>query len=377
MQDYAIWIHIVLGISLALAGCCAFAFFGETIRKAVAAFLAIFTGLMEDVRANCARWTAAVRGWLREQMADENGRKQDGPVYFIIGAVVYSILTIVFMLCDWGMIILTAEGMGLDTARFQLPLDTACLTATTLVTSALFWGSVFFDALGVTHIAPWHKPFSLVGRRVIMGVSLAFLVLAVAIGGVMAFWRGDMLTGLVPEAAAGTTETGMESGGLDLGPVGADPVAITSGPEAAEARFGPDALRRQAQMVKFSLVGLAVLSAGSTAFSMVGVMKLAKFVILATIGLASLPLLVFQGLTWLLTRAFNYIFNFIHWLIDVPITIGSRILGAFGVQTGDAAAHDAGVFNQAPAPGADNGTPPASEPSADAQETGFNPFSRR
>ena len=376
MKEYTTWIHIILGILLAASACCALALFGDSIRRAVASFSAIFTGPLAAVQANCARWVAAVRGWLAGQVADENDRKEDGPVYFIIGAVVYSILTLVFMFCDWGMIILTAEGMGLDTARFELPMDTSSLTATTLVTAALFWGSVFFDALGVTRIAPWHKAFSPAGRRVIIAVSLAFLILAVAIAGVMAYWRGDMLAGLVPEAEAGTTESGIEAGGLDLGTAASGFSAVTAGPETTEAQFSPDALRRQEQMVKFSLVGLAVLSGGSTAFSMVGVMKLAKFVILAAIGITSLPLLFVQGLTWLLVTVLNFFLNAIYFVIEVPMNIGTAILRAFGVKPVDPGAtapisgDPAGAVGNAAAP-------PMDEAPAGAEEAGFNPFARR
>jgi hypothetical protein len=376
MNDYAIWVHIVLGISLAIAACCGFALFGDQIRRTVAAFGAIFTEPLAAVQSNCARWIAAVRDWLRSQLADESARKEDGPLYFIIGAVVYSILTLVFMLCDWGMIVLTAEGMGLDTSRFELPIDNACLTATTLVTAALFWGSVLFDALGVTHIAPWYKSFSPIGRRFILLVSMAFITLAVTLGSVMAYWRGDMLTAMVPEAAAGTMETGMEAGGLDLVSAAPDALSSNADPEMPETQFSADELRRQEQMVKFSLVGLAVLSGGSTAFSMVGVMKLAKFIILAAIGIASLPLLLFQGVTWLLVTVFNLILNFVHWGIDLLIAMGTRVLGVFGVQAGEAQP-DARISGQETAPDVSADTPSANDPSAGSEEAGFNPFARR
>jgi hypothetical protein len=105
-------------------------------------------------------------------------------------------------------------------------------------------------------------------------------------------------------------------------------------------------------------------------------MKLAKFIILAAIGIASLPLLLFQGVTWLLVTVFNLILNFVHWGIDLLIAMGTRVLGVFGVQAGEAQP-DARISGQETAPDVSADTPSANDPSAGSEEAGFNPFARR
>ena len=159
MTDMSIWIHIGATVLLAAGVCCFVAAFADPIRMVFSSLFTVFYRPLSVVSQRTSTYVQGVKTWISGQLADEAEQEGDGPVYYIIGSIIYSILTALFILCDLGMVVLTAEAMGMEKASFALPIDTSTLTASTLVTTSLFWGAIFFDLIGVTHWRPGANVF--------------------------------------------------------------------------------------------------------------------------------------------------------------------------------------------------------------------------
>ncbi len=363
--------------ALAAAGCCLIALCAQALRAVVVSLFSIFYQPFLSMNRACTDWMRRFVAWLRTQVADESARPGDGPAYYFIGAILYTILSTIFVLCDFGMVALTAEAMGMDRAGFKLPVDTSTLTALALVTSALFWGSIILDLTGVTHIGPWRKISSTGGRRFLMALSVVMIILAVGLLVGMAYWRGDILAQLftseahaaTPEQfipAAGTVEPGMEIG-----------------TESVEAEViedeGPVVNDVSRRVLIATLMGIAALTTISTVFSGWGVVALIKFILLLAACLTVLPLLGVGAFgSWLCTSLLNGIAAFVQAVIDLLVQLGNRILGLFGYKPAavEPATAPAGPESVAQAQGDGGAQGQAAGPESQ-EDTGFNPFQRR
>ena len=306
-------------------------------------------------------------------MKDESERQGDGPVYYIIGSVLYSLLTVLFVLCDLGMIILTLEAMGMDEATVVLPLDSSTLTAATLVTTALFWGMILFDLLGVTRLAPWRKNLSPFCRRLFIGVAVTAFLTSIFIGGSMALWRGGSLMEMIPAAQASiaevdinnlpgldiSAENGMVLGSSEIAPVADELVADTS----------------YDWIILSTMVGIAGLSLASTGFSCVGMVILIKFLLLLFVSLASALLLPVTFVSWLTSAIINLLATCVTVILDFFIAIGNRFLGLFRRQ--QPVAVSAGAASLADSVSPDSSDSAAAVNDVADDDPGFNPFSRR
>lgn len=375
MTNNAFWINFAGGLFIGLSICCLLAFLSAELRQVVMSFFNIFHAPLDAIRQKTSGWLVQVRRWLLAQIEDESERKGDGPVYYLIGSVLYSLLTILFVLCDFGMIILTLEAMGMDEAVVVLPLDSSTLTAATLVTTALFWGMILFDLLGVTRLAPWRKNLSPFCRRLFIAIAVIAFTSTIFIGASMALWRGRSLMEMVPEAQASMTEDVTSSlpgldisseNGMVLGNV--DKVAPDADVPAPDTSYD--------WIILSTMMGIAGLSLASTGFSCVGMVVLIKFLLLLIIGLASTFLLPVSFVTWLISFILNLIVSFVMLVLDFFIAIGTRFMGLFGWQqpaaetAGGVSPEDVPVPHESPSPAYVGNDAPDDDP-------GFNPFSRR
>jgi len=379
MSEYAFWVHTGLVIISALSACCFIAAFAEPIRTMLSSFFLVFLRPFSIIQERTLSYITSIKTWVMQQIKDESERKGDGPLYYIIGSVLYSILTSFFILCDYGMIVLTAEAMGLDKASVQLPLDTSTLTAATLVTTSLFWGAIFFDLLGVTRLAPWRKSLSITARRIFMGISVFFFTVSVFVGVSMAYWRGHMIMNFVPEAEASLADTAFsDQGGLTLPESNDIDISATRAENMTDADLQPIETKTN-WIVYASLMGISGLSISSTAFSMVGLVTMAKFVILLAIGVCSLPLLPVTFLSWLIYMLLNLIFNVVERILDFFVNIGISILRRFGWQPNESSNTEASPTgtnsDDRPDTSDDNNSQP--ETDSNTVDPGFNPFSMR
>lgn len=379
MSEYAFWVHTGLVILSVLSACCIIAAFADPIRTMLSSFFLVFLRPFSIIQERTLTYLRSVKTWMLQQIKDESEREGDGPLYYIIGSVLYSILTAFFILCDYGMIVLTAEGMGLDKASVQLPIDTATLTAATLVTTSLFWGAIFFDLLGVTRLAPWRKSLSITARRIFMGISVFFFASSIFVGISMAYWRGHMILKFVPEAEASLTDTAiLDEGGLNLSEGNGVDISAIPAENMTDADLQPIETNTN-WIVYASLMGISGLSIASTAFSMVGLVIMAKFVILLAIGICALPLLSVTFFAWLISTLLNLIFNAVERVLDFFVNIGSSILRRFGRQPNDSSnvqSFPTETNNTGRPDDADNKTTQP-ETGLNTVDPGFNPFSRR
>lgn len=328
MEQLVPWIDRALAAIAVAAILVGLALLADPIRRVVTAIFALVHTPMVRVYTVTMEAARTVWGWIGRQLADECEQPGDGPLYFIIGSVIYALLTVLFILCDFGMIVLTAEAMGFEVSQIELPLDTATLTAMTLVTSALFWGAVLFDLMGVTRLAPWRRSLGIAQRRIVMGVSVFFLLMAVAVGTAMAYWRG-VAAFAVPEAMEPITldgafqnGVGLTTGAEDTSP-GISPVTVPTMPASIDSGLPKPEVAIACQM------GIAALSISASAFSAVGVVILAKFLALLCLSVASLMILPAAFLSWLCAVVVHLARVLVETLVDLLLAPGQRLLDFF------------------------------------------------
>lgn len=213
-----LWINIALFSLLGAGISCILAFSSEQVRVVFSSFFNIFDRPFSTIHQRTSQYIQTMKRWAVKELQEEVNEKRSSSLYSFIGATFYSILTFIFLLCDWGMIVLTLQAWGMDAPKLRLPFSTSTLTAATLVTTSLFWGALFFDLLGVTHLAPWRRALSESFRKLFIWISISCLALSVFTGATMACWRGISLTQIVPEAQASQADSSyVEKGGMELG----------------------------------------------------------------------------------------------------------------------------------------------------------------
>ena len=192
----------------------------------------------------------------------------------------------------------------------------------------------------------------------------------------MAYWRGYMTIEFVPEAEAAASDVGVfTQGGLNIagdGPV--VPELVNSAGPVEEALLSMDTSTNW--VVYASLMGISGLSLSATAFSVVGLVMLFKFIIVLMIGLCTLPLLPVTFVTWFASVVLDGIFNVVQRLIDFLVNVGSTILSYFGLRPeAERQAETMVPEDDGDTPGGENLN--GSEEFATEPDPGFNPFSTR
>jgi len=323
--NVGLWVNIGLGLICATVICSILAVGAQPLRETMTSFFAIFHQPFLQTHQTVVSWLKSLKMWFTNQFADESATKGEGPVYFIIGSLLYTILTVVFLLCDFGMLVLTAEAIGMDTKSFQLPIDTSTLTAATLVTAGLFWGSIVLDLVGVTRIGPWKKALSPLQHRILMWISAFFIFISIILVATMAYYRAESLwQAMAPEAHAATEGVESSIGGIEIGvnqkPSFSSSPAIVNQPQSYSSRF----------LLLGILMGIAILSGASTVFSAVGAVILFKFIFLLIIAVTTLPLLPVAFVTWFCSSVIYLISLCISMLVNLMIHYGNCFLGLFG-----------------------------------------------
>lgn len=375
MTGSAIWLHVALAAVSVLSLCCIMALLAQELRTVFRAFFGIFYGPISQIRERLARYLQSAQKWLLAQIADESDRAGDGPLYFIIGSVLYTLLTVLFILCDFGMVVVTLQAMGMEDVKVELPMDTSTLTGATLVTTALFWGAILFDLLGVTRLAPWRKNLSEFNRRLFIGIAVFFVSVTVFIGGAMAYWRGWSLLDVPSAHAAPAFMAENHKAGLSFGETaGGAAWQGIGGVVADDDFFPPDDSHRW--VVLATLTGISGVSLASTAFSMVGLGIMVKFAILLVITLGTTCLLPVSFCSWLATALLNGINFAIESVLDFFVAVGNGVLGLF---RGRSRSNPEPVPSPPPASPQAEEVPAAfrSEAQSVSTDPGFNPFDER
>jgi len=384
---------------LALVGvCCLSAFLAVHLRAIMASCFQLVFSPLTIIRRRTGEYIQGLRSWLAKEFANERDTPEESSTYFVIGAFISTIFTVIFCLCDLGLTILTFEGLGLDAAKFELPIDTSTLAAGALIVTALFWGGVLSDSLGVTSLMPWRKKLSPRGLKILTWFSISMCALAVGIGLGLAYWRGEMIVDQLNGSFVGTAEASTEGfvpasefPSPQDGLAGEDPENPEPGISMAEDESAGDDLNaegssRSAWVAIFAPMGIAALCIISTAFSMVGATMFLKYLIVAlTAFCLGLFLLPCTFAAWLVAHIAEILFMVVTAVLDAVIHVGNRVLGIFGwMPENPGATEVAAVGPGAEAPPPENGPAPAGPeengemhyqaPADNAEDRNYNPF---
>ncbi|OPX19285.1 MAG: hypothetical protein BZ151_10040, partial [Desulfobacca sp. 4484_104] len=316
-------------------------------------------------------------------------RPGDGPIYYIIGSIVSVLFSALFVLCDGSLVNLSLEGMGVDQSKVTLPLDATTLSAGAVLFSALFWGMVFFDLIGATHLFPFRKKLSVFWRRLFIGVSVLMAGLGLTIVVALGWWRAHSLL-TVPEVQAAMVDTGTVGGGSGLEVAGENGVDLgeieTGGCPAVlpdDRDLSPSPL--EARVIHLVLEGIPFLSYISSAFCCVGALVFVKFFILLVVVMVSTVLLwPLFCVSSLLTLVINGIAVFVTAALDWLIGFGEMLLGLFNWQPPSAEAASGSVVESEPANEPVDAAVEVTSAGGNGQgsdslddDPGFNPFARR
>lgn len=137
----------------------------------------------------------------------QEGRFQTGEArpwngWYIIGPLVYFVLTVVFVLSDLTVAVLIFEAMGLTLgigSRVTIPIPLDAALGTLFVALALFWGIMLFDLLRLTPFAYIWSGLADAQRRRFLAWVVVCLGVTVAAGMMMGVWSQAQLRGGMPD----------------------------------------------------------------------------------------------------------------------------------------------------------------------------------
>ena len=320
-------IWIIIGVVSGILFCLLLALLRNEFKNALTDFFMIFSQPLKQIYEWLMDLFGKIKAWIKEQVNNECIADGQSPIYYIIGSFLMAILTIIFCLCDWGIISLTFSAMGLeDGASMNLPVDTTTLVAATLICAALFWGIILFDIAGITHLGPWRKADPTI-RKYLFISSIFFIFLAVILVVTGGWWRGESLNQiLIAEAQAGhaasfALDPSVQLGGYNLGGTIESFAANTS-----QSIIAPS----NGWIIKLNFMGIALLSICTSAVSMVGLAIACKFFLLASLILACIPILIFSFFSWTLSNALNLFQKFSVSFLNILIGFGDLILKLIG-----------------------------------------------
>ncbi len=334
MTTSELWKDAAYALLLVLS-ICLLAVFKKEWSQLIEAFFNLFRIPLELMHSKASDWLGQVKSWLLIQTADEMECSGDGPIYFIIGSVFYTVFTVIFCLCDFSMLLLTLEAMGVDNVTVSLPLDASTLTAATLLAAASFWGMILLDILGITRLAPWRRQLTPFWSRMFVSLAVLLISTSVIIGASMGVWRGGSLmetmskdgVAALVERDAGIPPIGMGVAtsnelytGNDDGNIYGDRLPVPDGSGD--------------WIIMLTMVGVAVLSLMSTVFSATGMVKLIKFLVLLLVCLISMIVLVFASFAWLSSLLIALVADFISAALNLLFSLGKLCLSIFGFQPG-------------------------------------------
>ena len=385
MDDSRFWIHFGIWLVSGLGLCCLMARVSRQLRLAVSSLFAVFYAPLNNTQQRASDFLRDFYAWLSGQLGQEAVNNGDSPVYFIIGSFFYTTLTVLFVLCDFGLIVLTFQAMGMDAAdTFEFPVDTSTLSAGTLICSALFWGLILGDLFGVTHLGPWKKALSQ-RQQLALGIISALMISAVILLAVCGgLWRSDSLEQVArlnaEQSSPGQTQlfskdhmTKNEAGLM----LGGNPAQEGLGQEP------PFLSGSGAWIVKSTMMGIAGLSIVSTAASGVGVVIFTKFLMLFSIWLVLVSLWVVSIAAAFCMVVVDALFRFASALFDLLIAVGEQLLrilpGRFQPAREPTRVPSQGQSQPRPGshpePESESENPPQEQPSdRPDNDPGFNPF---
>jgi hypothetical protein len=288
MSASGAWLDVMLATLSGLAICCFLARFNQQVHELLQAIYTIIAGPVQIVDDQVSRFLRNFRGWIKTQIADECRHHGDSPLGLIITALICTSIGAVCILCDWDLMGMTNQALGMDDGQhLQGPIPLKNLPAGALIGAVLFFGFIASALLGVHSFGPWKqlKPKARIGLLVLSLVMICLALFLAVIGGeyrsqalMQATDAGsqDGMSAMSLNNAIAATPTG---GGALLGAgLPMDSVLNEPGVET-----GSDWILRLNLMGIPLLSGVTLLVAG---FGLILMMKLVLLLFLALLGLA-------------------------------------------------------------------------------------------
>ena len=316
------WIIIAL-ISFALAASLA-----EELRNILASLAALCFGLTARIQRALTSAITWLRDWSLAQVANEHGGQGGGPMYYIIGATISTMITVLLIAADLGVITLTVQALGFEETNIELPFDSTLVISISIICSAIFWCIVLFDVAGVTHLGPWG---GLRGDSFftswIVWCAIAGLATALLIVTLMAGFRVEVMDQLAKLEASTPTHAMAGSSGREVS-LAAGGVMLGGGESVLEPELTGTPFQTGGEL-KVCMMAISFLSLFTSAFSAVSLGLFLKFLAVVLVLAASLPMAALFLVVWVVNSIGNASFTVVSTLLELAIALGQRILIPF------------------------------------------------
>ncbi|RJX17041.1 MAG: hypothetical protein C4575_13990 [Desulforudis sp.] len=275
----------------------------------------------------CRSSRQAIRAWVREQIQGESPNQSNRHyIMWVFGALIYTVLTVIFLTCELGVLGQTFDSLGLE-ANLLTETSPGMLMAIATWTAAIAWGLFLFDVMGVTHLAPWMGNFKPFLRGVFIAICILGIMVAVTSQFLLGYYRTDIIVHeILPGAqVAQVREAPVAEGGDEID------AAIARLQESVVATAQSYVPQAWIPLVAFLCANAAVIGAGLVSFN--GALPMLKWIILFCITAAAfLPLAVTGGVLSLILELVNRAHGILQTGLDMAIDQGQAILGLFGWQ---------------------------------------------
>jgi hypothetical protein len=156
-----------IGVALIaiLAMVCLFGLFQAEVERILSTIYHLLIRPITLINDFLGAFWQGVRRFYRGQFS-EKGQLDLQKVFFqFIGSVLYSAFFIAFNYSEMHLLALSLAALDIETEIYKPPIGAGTLTAMAIMSSCLFWGTIFLDLRGVTRIAPWRDALNKKWRR--------------------------------------------------------------------------------------------------------------------------------------------------------------------------------------------------------------------
>ena len=301
---------------------CLFGLFQEEVQRIFSTIYHLIIRPLTLINDFLGAFWQGVRRFYREQFS-EKGQLDLQRVFFqFIGSVLYSAFFIAFNYSEMHLLALSLAALDIETEIYRPPMGAGTLTAMAIISSFLFWGTIFLDIRGVTQIAPWRDVLNKDWRKYLLCVTIFCLSLSLFIVGSFGLLRH---IGLTDESFNPQSYSLEGSGGISDSSQG---IILNNPPIAAKQTHGTaDKLYFWIPVVIGVcvpiLVGIGGVCAGW------GIIILIKFIMLAAAFLIISPLGLLYLSSILLLEITQRLLDFVYAVIELITAMGNRIIGVF------------------------------------------------
>jgi len=318
--EFSFQIGIALMSILALV--CLFALFQAEVERIFSTIYHVLIRPITLINDFLGAFWQGVRRFYRDQFS-EKGQLDLKRVFFqFIGSVLYSAFFIAFNYSEIHLLALSLAALGIDTAHYSSPMGAGTLTAIAIISSFLFWGTIFLDLRGVTNTAPWRDALNKKWRRYLLCVTIFCLGLSLFIVGLFGLLRHLGLADISyhPQSYSLESYGGLSDSSQDI---------ILSNPSVDEKHALGTIDKFYFWIPIITGVCIPILVGIGGVFAGWGIIILIKFIMLAAGFLIISPLGLLYLVSILLLEIVQRLLDFFYAVIQLLIALGNRFLGIF------------------------------------------------